>query len=129
MSLVKRNDIIQHWGIPGQKWGIRNFQFPDNKWTELGKIRYAKGKEFVKTAATKAWDFVKNYHKIREKRVKDINNKITNNGKNVVAKFASDVVRKTSDRLSSRIAQEIEKMIFEKNTNNKPGLKFTWDVR
>jgi hypothetical protein len=114
MKIVNSNDIAAHDGILGMKWGIRRFQFPDNKWTEWGKIRYSKAKGFVKDATSKAFEFMKNYHKISDKKVNEINNKITNNGKNIVAKFLSDTIRKTSDRLSTRIAQEIEKMIFEK---------------
>ena len=114
MKIVNDKDIAVHDGLLGMKWGIRRFQFPDNKWTEWGKIRYSKAKGFVKEATSKAFEFMKNYHRISDKKVNEINNKITNNGKNIVAKFLSDTIRKTSDRLSTRIAQEIEKMIFEK---------------
>ena len=119
MKIVNSNDIVVHDGILGMKWGIRRFQFPDNKWTEWGKIRYSKAKGFVKDATSKAFEFMKNYHKISDKKVNEINNKITNDGKNIVAKFLSDTIRKTSDRLSTRIAQEIEKMIFDQKKGKK----------
>jgi len=35
------NDI-QHWGLKGQKWGIRRWQYPDGRFTEEGKIRYGR---------------------------------------------------------------------------------------
>lgn len=32
---------IQHWGIKGQKWGVRRFRNPDGSLTDAGKARYA----------------------------------------------------------------------------------------
>lgn len=29
-----------HYGILGQKWGVRRYQNPDGTWTEEGKKRY-----------------------------------------------------------------------------------------
>lgn len=31
---------LQHWGIKGQRWGIRRYQNPDGSLTEAGKKRY-----------------------------------------------------------------------------------------
>ena len=31
---------LAHFGIKGQKWGVRRFQNPDRTWTEAGKERY-----------------------------------------------------------------------------------------
>lgn len=36
----KREDYLAHYGILGQKWGIRRFQNPDGTLTEEGKKRY-----------------------------------------------------------------------------------------
>lgn len=33
-------DDIYHYGIKGQKWGVRNYQNPDGTLTEAGKARY-----------------------------------------------------------------------------------------
>lgn len=35
-----RDDELQHYGIPGQKWGRRRFQYEDGTLTEAGKRRY-----------------------------------------------------------------------------------------
>ena len=41
MGLVRRSqDTLTHWGIPGQKWGVRRWQYPDGRFTEEGKERY-----------------------------------------------------------------------------------------
>lgn len=36
-------DELAHYGIMGQKWGIRNYQNPDGTLTEEGKKRYGTG--------------------------------------------------------------------------------------
>lgn len=40
--LSNAEDILAHFGIKGQKWGVRRFQNPDGTLTEAGKARYAK---------------------------------------------------------------------------------------
>lgn len=35
-----------HYGIKGQKWGIRNYQNPDGTLTEEGRMRYGQSHEF-----------------------------------------------------------------------------------
>lgn len=37
---IDTTEHLSHYGIKGQKWGIRRFQNPDMTWTEEGKIRY-----------------------------------------------------------------------------------------
>ncbi len=31
---------LQHWGVKGQKWGVRRFENPDGTLTEEGQRRY-----------------------------------------------------------------------------------------
>lgn len=37
---MNNETYIQHWGIFGQKWGVRRYQNPDGTLTEVGKKRY-----------------------------------------------------------------------------------------
>ena len=37
------SDVLCHWGIKGQKWGVRRYQNRDGTLTPAGKIRYADG--------------------------------------------------------------------------------------
>lgn len=43
------NNELQHWGIKGQRWGVRRFQNEDGSLTAEGKKRYGKGNAEVKT--------------------------------------------------------------------------------
>lgn len=44
---LDHSDILQHFGIKGQKWGVRRFENPDGTLTEEGQRRYY-GKRFEK---------------------------------------------------------------------------------
>ena len=39
MDYLRMHELY-HWGIKGQKWGIRRYQNPDGSLTEEGKVRY-----------------------------------------------------------------------------------------
>ena len=39
MKLIS-DSTLSHYGIPGQKWGTRRWQYPDGRFNEEGKIRY-----------------------------------------------------------------------------------------
>ena len=52
------NDWLEHYGITGQKWGVRRFQNEDRTLTEAGKERYGRKAEsdHKKTGRDKAKD-------------------------------------------------------------------------
>ena len=49
---MEGRDIV-HWGILGQRWGIRRYQNPDGTLTELGKAREAKARAKEEARAEK----------------------------------------------------------------------------
>ena len=48
MENYTRNDELQHWGIKGQKWGVRRYQNNDGSLTPEGKKRYTDYKSEAK---------------------------------------------------------------------------------
>lgn len=48
--MLYEDSYLMHYGIPGQRWGVRRFQNLDRTRTEEGKLRYREslGKEFEK---------------------------------------------------------------------------------
>ena len=60
---------LMHWGILGQKWGVRRFQNPDGTLTAQGKERYQKKTVFV-SGSSKTQDRHSKYY--RKRLPKDI---------------------------------------------------------
>lgn len=71
-------NYLEHYGIKGQKWGVRNYQNEDGTLTKEGIVRYNKGQARasfgvrMKNAANKTGQFVKKQvqRKIDERRGK-----------------------------------------------------------
>ena len=42
MYIIEHDDSFQHWGIKGQKWGVRRYENEDGTLTDEGKARYRK---------------------------------------------------------------------------------------
>lgn len=39
-AIIRSDDYLEHHGVKGQKWGIRNYQLEDGSLTEEGRRRY-----------------------------------------------------------------------------------------
>ena len=48
---VPSYDYLEHHGIPGQKWGVRRFQYEDGTLTPQGKARYDKTNSYTNTSS------------------------------------------------------------------------------
>lgn len=59
---------LYHWGIKGQKWGIRRYQNPDGTLTEEGKKRY---RNTIARARNKAEKRIPQINKMRDAVRKD----------------------------------------------------------
>ena len=115
------NDQLWHWGIKGQKWGVRRYQNPDGTLTEAGKKRYAsdekinaKRKEKNRLTADELKDpnrWVKEDAE-RTKRVTDASGQMTNNLKSLNEKTMRIQSRRTEKMdLSKMSDQEMRERI------------------
>ena len=65
-GVVRSDEYLEHFGIKGQKWGIRKYQNPDGTLTEEGKQRYGKSAGSIQKGLNKLDKSKANY--IRDKR-------------------------------------------------------------
>ena len=86
------NDYLMHYGIKGQKWGIRRYQNPDGTLTAEGKARYGFGDQTN--------DKIDHYHLRRFTKGKTVN-EIANNIRNTKGykNLISDYVKESNDTL------------------------------
>lgn len=53
------NNYLSHWGIKGQKWGVRRYESANGTLTEAGKKRYKQDVKIGKSASKLATDVAK----------------------------------------------------------------------
>lgn len=51
---MANNDYLQHWGIKGQKWGVRRYQNKDGTLTSAGKKRYSVHEDYKRAHDSKS---------------------------------------------------------------------------
>lgn len=96
MSEYDKNSL-RHFGILGQKWGIRRFQNEDRTLTPEGKERYRKKSEgtssvSIKTASKDYMDFT--YGKVKDKKRADL---AAETGLKALKKLGRDIPDDASD--------------------------------
>ena len=57
------NDFLLHYGIPGQKWGVRRFQNEDGSLTEEGRQRYRSTDTIFVSGSSKTQDSSSEYYR------------------------------------------------------------------
>lgn len=77
---------LAHYGIKGQKWGVRRFQNSDRTWTAEGKIRYGKSGSNVEK---KAKVFLTG--EVAKTKLKEIDHQTDGSTKGEVAKLLAHV--------------------------------------
>lgn len=77
MENTIHSDELQHWGIKGQRWGIRRYQNSDGSLTPAGQKRYNKEMESLKKeeAKIKAAEKVAANHKKTQAKFDKLDNK------------------------------------------------------
>lgn len=65
--MTYEENALAHYGIKGQKWGLRRFQNEDRTLTEAGKLRYRVGSGNEAKDAKAYGKEVKKYNKLRDK--------------------------------------------------------------
>lgn len=103
-NFVEQGDFILHYGIKGQKWGIRRYQNPDGSYTEAGKARYADGK--VSSGGEK---LSSNDLKSLSNSVRDVSNSV-----NMVRQSRGGVPHKKRD-LSNMSDDDLRKVVNRMN--------------
>lgn len=75
--MVTENEL-QHWGIFGMKWGVRNYQNPDGTLTPAGRERYGVGPARKTRKLT--------VHDIPDEELKNMTNRLFTEGKYLEAR-------------------------------------------
>lgn len=68
---MANTECLQHWGIKGQKWGVRRYQNSDGSLTPAGKKRYSNVHEDYAKAHIK-----KSVKQMSDKELRDRNNRL-----------------------------------------------------
>lgn len=63
---ISSDDELHHWGIKGQKWGIRRYQNKDGSLTPAGRKRYASEEAYLKEREKS----IKNRERVKARQAK-----------------------------------------------------------
>lgn len=87
------SEELWHFGIKGQKWGIRRWQNPDGSYNAAGKVRYAQFKDDVEERAKSNHDKINKFKNDRiklQEESKRIQNEYDKTYKNIANTKLSD---------------------------------------
>lgn len=123
-SFLEECSVIKHYGIKGQRWGVRRFQNSDGTLTEAGKKRLAKLEEKA------------HKHDAEIKKLQGKNKPPTQNphGKKSIFDMSDKELQKEIDRLNlEKRYKDYMKELYQSNASNKKqrlidGRKVTSDI-
>lgn len=115
---------LYHYGILGQKWGIRRFENPDGTLTEAGKARYGKGEKGQKNFSK---DFKRMYKK-SDRTNNDFKNRVTNKVGSLVSKEEVEMLavkREKAFKLFDKV-DRLEDELYNKASKQAYKEAFDW---
>lgn len=131
---ISSDDELHHWGIKGQKWGIRRYQNKDGSLTPAGRKRYASEEAYLKEREKS----IKNRERVKARQAKidakkaelDAREKALEDPKNIKQpsghperKTIKDLTDDELDRAISRAKKEEEYRKYHPIPEVKPKFK------
>lgn len=107
--LWEDNQSLIHYGIKGQKWGVRRFQNEDGSLTAEGKQRYSKSDVVFVSGSSKTQDKESGYY--RKQLPKEIRNELDEaikSGSKFVVGDAPGIDRQVQEYLNNKKYENVE---------------------
>lgn len=98
-------NVIIHYGIKGQKWGVRRFQNPDGTYTDLGKKR--KSSRVFVSGSSKTQDPESKYYRQLPETVKSALKDYVNQKASILIGDAPGIDRQVQDYLKELGYQKV----------------------
>ena len=102
------NDYLMHYGIKGQKWGIRRYQNPDGTLTPEGRIHY-KSESYKR-------GFIDSNDRITKKGAR----KLSRLGNYIQVDYLTNGISRVNNRRTlEQISKEAEQFLIDKKVDDK----------
>ena len=116
-NIFKYQDMhLQHYGTPGQKWGVRHWQNQDGTFNAEGKLRYfgtpkkknPKGTVFISGSSKTQFDDSPYYKRELPKPIQNKINQYMKQGKTILVGDAPGIDRQVQDYLNDHDYKDVE---------------------
>lgn len=108
--MMTMDSVLFHWGILGQKWGVRRYQYQDGRLTDEGKKRYRKGKKLNEFSNEEIDSFINRASKEATlvKYLRDIKGNQMSLGEQFVSNFMQQAGKTLATDLSKNAAKHLD---------------------